>query len=183
MKITTNRIVFAAAVVLATLYAGAKHSGWVLYPYTDPETRYLTDNGSFVTNDYVHVSFTRSLIVPASADLVGYVRLAGSTNDEDWVQMLDTTFAQFSCPSNIPWAGAWTNEFAFFTTWTPGPVVHTNGVAVITWQQPMDGNTNRFPLIRTGVYLDAAKVAPPPALTNGPAFPATLTLQGTNENE
>jgi len=48
----------------------------------------------------------------------------------------------------------------------------------------MDGNTNRFPLICTGVYLDAVKIAPSPALTNGPAFPATLTIQqGINENE
>jgi len=183
MKIDSNRVAFALAVVLATLYAGAKHNGRVTYPYTDLETRYLTDNGSYVTNDHVHVAFTRSLIVPVSADLLGYVRPAGSTNDADWVQMLETTFAQFACPSNIPWAEAWTNEFAFFTTWTPGPAVHTNGVAVINWQQATDGNTNRFPMIRTGVYVDGAKSAPSPALTNGPSVPVTFTLQGGNENE
>lgn len=176
------RYVFLAGVVGATLYGGAK-SGRVSYPFTDPETRYLVDAGSYVTNDCVHVSFTRSPLVPAEADLVGYARPAGSTNDAAWVQMLDTTFAAFPVPSDIPYPGAQTNDFAFFTTWTPGPVVHTNGVAVILWQRPYDGATNRMATIRTGIYLDGRRVAPNPAITNGPSIRLQSPLNGSYEND
>jgi len=161
------RRAFLALAVGLSLYAGAKH-GSVKYPYTDVETRYLFDAGSYVTNDYVHVSFTLSQIVPSNADLLGYVRPAGSTNDEEWVQLLETTFGQFACPSNIPYVGAETNDFQFFTTWTPGPVVHTNGVANINWQKASDGSTNRFSTIRTGIYVDGNQLSPNPELTNGP---------------
>lgn len=157
-------------------------TGRVSYPYTDVETRYLYDAGSYVTNDYVHVAFTKSAVVPDSADFLGYVRPCGSTNDEDWVQILATTFAKFHSPSNVPFAGAISNDFQFFTTFTPGPVVHTNGVAVINWQKPFDGSTNRFATIRTGIYVEGRRLAPNPAITNGPPV-IYFNLNGANENE
>lgn len=166
-RITPNRVVFLVGCVLAVLYAGAKH-GSVSFPYTDPETRYLYDAGSYVTNGLVHLAFIRSPIVPASAKLYGYARPAGSTNDADWVQMLDTTFARLTPPADIPFAGAETNDFQFFTTWTPGPVAHTNGVAVILWQRAASDDMTRLAPIRTGIYLNARRLAPSPALTNGP---------------
>jgi len=172
-----GRYVALAAFAISAVFAGAKH-GSVTYPFTDPEVRYLVDAGSYVTNDYVRVAFTRSTLVPLSADLLGYVRPAGSTNDAEWAEMLNTTFAQFSSPSNIPYAGALTNDFQFFTTWTPGPTVHTNGVAVILWQKPYDGATNRLATIRTGIYLEGRRLAPNPTITNGPL----IVIQATFNN-
>lgn len=173
-----------APFVLFLVYYGATKPtvGRVSFPYTDVETRYLYDAGSYVTNDYVHVAFTKSAVVPDSADFLGYVRPCGSTNDEDWVQILATTFAKFHSPSNVPFAGAISNDFQFFTTFTPGPVVHTNGVAVINWQKPFDGSTNRFATIRTGIYVEGRRLAPNPAITNGPPV-IYFNLNGANENE
>lgn len=177
------------ACIVAFFACGVAHygmtkqtTGRVTYPYTDVETRYLYDAGSYVTNDYVHVAFTKSAVVPDSADFLGYVRPCGSTNDEDWVQILATTFAKFHSPSNVPFAGAISNDFQFFTTFTPGPVVHTNGVAVINWQKPFDGSTNRFATIRTGIYVEGRRLAPNPAITNGPPV-IYFNLNGANENE
>jgi hypothetical protein len=159
--------VFSLAVALAVFYAGGKSSvGSVTYPYTDVEQRYLFDAGSYVTNDFVHVNFTRSLLLPESADLVGAYRSAESTNDADWVEFMWTTFAAFTVPTNIPFAGAISNNFVFFTTWTPGPSAHTNGIAVIMWQRATNNPAAIAP-IRTGIYLDTERLAPSPIITNG----------------
>ncbi len=176
--------VVVAPFVLCMIWTGSTKNGSVTYPYTDIEMRYLFDAGSYVTNDYVHVAFTKSPVVPDSADFLGFCRPMDSTNDLDWVQFLETTFAAFHSPSNVPFAGAISNDFQFFTTYTPGPVVHTNGVAVVNWQQNFERDGRYLATIRTGVYTNGFRIAPNPGITNGP--PAILImspLTGSNQDE
>ena len=176
--------VLVAPFVLCMIWVGSTKNGHVTYPYTDVEMRYLFDAGSYVTNDYVHVAFARSPVVPDSADLLGYYRPAGSTNDEEWVEFLSTTFGEFHSPSNIPFAGALTNDFQFFTTYTPGPVVHTNGVAIVNWQQNFERDGRYLATVRTGVYTNAVRVAPNPGITNAPTRIVIMTnLTGGNQDE
>ena len=175
-----------APFVISMVYVGSTKSivGRVKYPYTDVEMRYLTDAGSYVTNDYVHVAFTKSAIVPDSAEFFGYARPVGSTNDLDWTCMLETTFADFHSPSNVPYANAISNDFQFFTTFTPGPAVHTNGVAVVTWQKNFAGDDRFLATVRTGIYTNGFRVAPNPGMTND--FPVVIQLDNQNgghENE
>jgi len=175
-----------APFVLCMIWTGATKSitGRVTYPYTDVEMRYLFDAGSYVTNDYVHVAFTRSAVVPDSADFLGYYRPAGSTNDAEWTEFLATTFGEFHSPSNVPFSGAITNDFQFFTTYTPGPVVHTNGVAIVNWQQNYERDGRYLATIRTGVYTNGVRIAPNPGITNSPAaFLIMSTLTGSNQDE
>lgn len=174
--------VFLLPLVVGLVYYGST-KGIVTFPYTDVETRYLTDAGSYVTNDYVHVAFTKSAVVPDSADFLGYARPVGSTNDLDWVCMLDTTFAEFHSPSNVPFANAISNDFQFFTTFTPGPVVHTNGVAVVMWQKNFDGDDRYLATIRTGIYTNGFRVAPNSGITNGPPVVIQFNLNGSQGNE
>lgn len=142
--------------------------GTVTFPYTDPESRYIFDTGSYVSNDVVHVSYALSPIVPTTAQFVGFARSVASTNAADWVQVFDSTFALSPSPVDIPFEGAISNNFQFFTTWTPGPSVHTNGVALVNWQRQRlpSINDNVLAPIRTGIYLDAERVAPSPGITN-----------------
>ena len=172
-----------APFVVCMVWVGSTKHGSVSYPYTDVEMRYLFDAGSYVTNDYVPVAFTKSPVVPDSADFLGYVRPMDSTNSADWVEFLSTTFAEFHSPSNVPFAGAISNDFQFFTTYTPGPVVHTNGVAVIMWQKSINGGSDRVVPIRTGIYVDGLRVAPSPALTNGPqpVIYFNLNMEGVDQ--
>lgn len=174
--------VFVAPFVLFMVYVGAT-KGRVTFPYTDVETRYLTDAGSYVSNDCVHVAFAKSAVVPDSADLLGYARPVGSTNDLEWVCMLETTFADFHSPSNVPYANAISNDFQFFTTFTPGPVVHTNGVAVVMWQRDFASDGRYLATIRTGIYTNGFRVAPNSGITNGPPTVIEFNLNGSIENE
>ena len=176
---------FLAPYVFGMVYYGSTKGfvGRVTYPYTDVETRYLSDAGSYVTNDYVHVAFSKSPVVPDSAEFFGYARPVGSTNDLDWVCMLETTFADFHSPSNVPYANAISNDFQFFTTYTPGPVMHTNGVAVVTWQRDFVGDERYLAMIRTGVYKNGIRVAPNPAITNSCPIEIPAALLYANEGE
>ena len=157
-----------APFVICLVFVGSTKHGSVTYPYTDPEVRYLYDAGSYVTNGYLHVAFTRLPMVPDSADLQGWCRPNASTNDDEWVQFLDTTFAAFPVPADIEFDGAETNDFIFFTTWTPGPAAHTNGVAEIQWRKGyLDPSRAAAVPWRTGIYIEVERVAPNPAMTNG----------------
>lgn len=141
---------FVAALAAGMAYYGGS-KGWIDYPRTDADMAYIFDNGSYVSNDVVHVDFTRAVAVPESAGLEGWYRDCASTNDEDWLQWFASTFAEFSVPTNIPFANATNYNFQIFTTWTPGPAVHTNGLAVVVWDL-VDGSTNTVRMLRTKVY-------------------------------
>ncbi len=184
MKQTGWAIVLALPLVVSLIYIGSTKNGSVSYPYTDVEKRYLIDTGSYVTNDYIHVSFSRSVIVPDEADLQIWYRPAGSTNDAEWAQLLNTTFTTFSCPSNVPFAGAHTNDIQIFTTWSPGPAAHTNGVAQVLWKKRSinDENMAASPF-RTGIYMDGERVAPNPAITNGPNVEVNGLLMTIQQEE
>ena len=165
---------FAITAGFLTAMAVKPNGGSVTYPYTDVERRYLFDAGSYVTNDAVCVSFSRAAFVPETAPLYMYARPVGSTNDVDWTEVLSTSFAAFPVPQWVTFPGAQTNDFVLFTTWTPGPAAHTNGVAVVYWRA---ASTNKAALIRTGLYLDGERVAPNPAITNG--WPVVIDLEKT----
>lgn len=177
--------VFLAFCALATMYAGAKHIGRIEYPFTDPEVRYLTDHGSYVTNDYVHIDFTRNLLVPSSATLYVDGCDIQWTNDIDKAAHMFTAYASsFSVttvPFDLPYAAATNYNWYVYTDWVPPPVVHTNGVAYISWQIGIGKATNDLAMTRTGVYRDSLRIAPNPSITNAPAFPASIMQQPVND--
>lgn len=139
------------------LYGGRK--GRITYPYTDYELRYLTDNGSYVTNDAIHVAFTR-IVVPASAEFFISFRQVDSTNDMDWVVFTNTTFAAFAVPCDIEYPAATNFDWVCYTTWTPGPTVKTNGVWNSYWGIDKKLHTHFIP-IRSSVRVDGETIATP----------------------
>ncbi len=148
-------------------YGSTKNAGRVEYPYTDVETRYLIDAGSYVTTNLVHIAFTKSSLVPDTADIQCWSRPIG-TNEVNWVEVFYYEhISEMPNPLDVVWEGAQTNIFQVFTTWTPGPTVHTNGIAVIEWQKDFNGSTNRAAMIRTSVYANERRLAPSAGLTNG----------------
>ena len=165
-------------------YAGSKGfiAGRVYFPFTDPETKYLLDSGSYVTNDYVHVDFTRFL-VPDSANLYVDACPVASTNVAmDSFSVWEGTFAEFNPPQDIPYDAASNFNFYVYTDWTPGPAVHTNGVLQLSGRQDMSGKGFFVPS-RTGIYEDGQKLAPSNIVIEADLSMPPLSNTPDNEEE
>ena len=120
------KVIALFAVGLATMYGGSKSiTGRV--NVNDP---YITDSGSYITNDFIHVSVAkRYAYLPDTMSILVFVREVASTNVEDWTELLPRhTYAD--CPFDIPLSNATNYNALVAADYVPEPTVHTNGV----WQ-------------------------------------------------
>jgi len=151
---------FVAAMVIHGSTKPAPVVGTITYLRTEADVQYIYDAGSFVSNDLVHVAFTFA-VAPGTADFQLWAWPRSSTNEEEMVLVYSNTLAGVAQPYEFEYAGAISNRWFGFTTWTPGPSVHTNGVALVNWQLPYDpAATNISAMTRTGVYIDDVRLAP-----------------------
>ena len=167
-------------------YGSTKNAGIVsrvYFQFTDPESRYLVDNGSYVTNDFVHVDFTRH-VAPGSAELrIDYYPVdTPASNVVDAAEnLVTTTFDDFPVPQNIAFENATNYHFVVYTTWTPGPSVHTNGVLQLIGRQDMAGHGYFVPS-RTGIHEDGVKLAPSNVVIEADlSMPSQNSQGGQNE--
>lgn len=151
--------VFLLVAIPFAYYGSTKNFARVEFAYTDVETRYLYDAGSYVTNDAVYVSFTR-MLAPGTARFYIDALEFGKTNVDDFVSVWAGTFNEFTNPSFVPFENATNYIFYCYTDWTPGPVVVTNSVLEVPWQTSSKTNNAVIP-IRTGIYLGGEKISPP----------------------
>lgn len=71
----------AGAVVLPE---GGSRTGMFFF-----DTRYIVDNGSYLTNDVCHVALTKTVsLIPDTTQVLCFYRELGQTNAEDWVQFV-----------------------------------------------------------------------------------------------
>ena len=154
-----------AAIIGCIMYGGSKGTRPVSFPRTDIEVAYLVDAGSYVTNDLVHVAFN-SYLIPSSAPIVLAYCPDGSTNEEDIVTAYEASLADFPNPLDFAFENAISNRWYCYTTWTPGPAVHTNGVWQTIWMTDRRDNRYLIP-IRTRIEADGELIAPP-AFTTEP---------------
>lgn len=130
----------------------------VQFPYVDVEQRYLFDNGSVVSNDTVHLSFTPSVVLPSSAMIYLDYFPDGDFNLPA-ITYTNATLATFPRPLDFDFPNAISNSWFCYTTWTPGPTVQTNGIAQIMWQLPsIDEATNICAMLNTAIYTNSTKV-------------------------
>lgn len=158
-----NRLKFALIVFACLLapYASTKHAqGVIRYLFTDYETRYLIDSGSYVTNDYVHISFARVLVPDNAPFYLDACPVASTNETADTFSVWEGTIGAFGNPTNFPYADASDYNWFAYTTWTPGPSVKTNGVVDIKWRRDNRGHGVMVP-IRTGLYDNAIRISPP----------------------
>ena len=181
----------AMAVVMVaglTWFAGGKHIiGTISFPWTDISTRYLVNDGSFVTNDYVHVSFTRNPIVPASAWFyLDACPLSVSNLTEvsaNSFTVYSNKFSDISVPFDVQYPAATNYNWFAYTDWSPSPTVHTNGVAFVLWRFKSTNSVEATLMpYRTGVYANGLRIAPTAAITNGPPL-SRVSLLSTQTNE
>lgn len=102
----------------------------ITFLQTDPEITYLIDTGSWVSNNVVHLEFSTRLL-PSSAPLfLDYIPKTESPDSNNYTTYLSGTVESVPKVFEFTFEGAISNRWVFYTTYTPGPNVHTNGVAV-----------------------------------------------------
>ena len=160
-----NRVAFVTVCLFAALYGGAKHAtGKITYPRTDPTLAYLTDKGSYVTNDFVHIDFERLAVVPSSAmfylDSCGLAETNAQGVATNWVTRKSAAFADLTVPFDFAFEGATNHNWVAYTDWTPGPAVLTNGVWHAYWG--LDRKQGRYFIpVRTCVRDGGEVIATP----------------------
>lgn len=148
-----DRAVMCAAVMLATLYGGSKSiTSRVDFPRTDPEVAYLVDAGSYVSNDVVRVAFNTYLL-PSSAMIYVDAWPKSSTDPADVINVFSAPLFAFPRPLDIEYPGAISNRWICYTDWTPGSVVHTNGVFEASWMSITNNPAFAVPK-RTAFFID-----------------------------
>lgn len=95
------------------------------------DTRYITDTGSYLTNDTVHIALAKtSAIIPDSTPVLVHAREVGSTNAEDWVE-LSPRLAIADFPHDYTLAGATNYDVDVMADYVPPAPVVTNDVLVV----------------------------------------------------
>ena len=157
MKKKHWNIGLAVLAVFCAIYA-QKPSGPqpVNFPYTDPEARYLFDNGSYVTNDAVHLAFT-TLLLPSDAPILLDYRVKGSTNDADFATAFNLPLGSLTLPLDYPFPAATNYDWYCYSTWTPGAQSVTNDIYILNWRA---ANDDALVPIRTAIYDNGEKLAP-----------------------
>ena len=160
------REAFVWKVALAVCVCGIAYHGMtkaytsrVNFPRTDPEVAYLVDNGSYVSNDVVHVDFN-TFLIPGDAPITLAYWPNESTNEADFVELFTYNLSAWPRPLDLEFENAISNRWYCYTTWTPGPAAHTNGVFQQVWMSYRRENRNAIP-IRTIIIEDGEQIAPP----------------------
>lgn len=129
-------VLFAAGL---TLYAGAKHAGRFTFD------SYLTDAGSYLTNDVAHVAARKtSPVIPDSTPVRVFARELAQTNAENWTELAPhRTYADLPDDWALPNA---TNHNVYVALdWHPAQPTETNylfqttPVAVLGGQDATNG--------------------------------------------
>lgn len=102
----------------------------ILIVHTDPKLPYLFDSGSYVSNNVIYLAFS-SRTIPEDAPLfLDYIPKTEPFDSENYTTYMAGTLNNFPNPLMVEFENACSNRWVFYTTWTPGPTVHTNGIAV-----------------------------------------------------
>lgn len=137
---TGNRFV---ALVAVAAFAALAHTAYptsaeknpdrkepITFIQIDPEIVYLVDLGSYVSNDVVHLEYSPRLLPPSAPLFLDYIPKTEPLDSLNYTTYLAGTVESVPQIVEFTFEGANSNRWVFYTTYTPGPNVHTNGVAV-----------------------------------------------------
>ena len=141
----------AIFLAVAILFGSTKHR-LITYLRTDPTQAFLYDNGSYVSNDVVHIAFNY-MIAPSTADFKLWYWPDGSTNENEMVLAYTNTLGGVPQPYDVYFQGAISNRWYAATTWTPGPSVNTNGILQVNWMTDRKRHIDIVP-VRTSIIKD-----------------------------
>lgn len=133
-----------SAFALVAIIVGGTKLGTV--SVSDP---YIRDTGSFVTNDYVHVSIAKRFeFIPDDMEVLIWSRELSSTNASDWAlqtRLEEGPYRLEEFPLDIQFPNATNYNFMVAANYIPQPTVHTNGVLSIKGFIIPNTNMSAFP--------------------------------------
>lgn len=97
---------------------------------TDAEVKYLIDNGSYVSNNIVHLTFSTRLLPPSAELFLDYIPKTEPVVSTAYTTYLSGTVETLPNVIEFEFENAQSYRWVFYTSYSPGPNVHTNGVAV-----------------------------------------------------
>lgn len=135
----------------------------------------LSNNGSYTTNDTVHIAWTKGPSLPTTATVYidyrpnGNTNVWGETYSTNWVNLAETPVMNLQWDGTVP--GATNYDYFVWAYYAVQPTVHTNGVWVGYGGQSKDG----FKYITVGgIIKDGDKVI---------ANPQAKRLSTSQENQ
>lgn len=160
-KIAPHLVIVLIFALPLIFYGSTKSGGGIIFPQIDPNFEWLVDDGSYVSNNVVHVAYKKHLALPDSADL-RLARKSIEAGSIEWDEVYETTVGESPSPFDYITANATSFVWAVYTTYTPGPAVITNGVLHVNWAAREDGMIKAIPL-HTEVLEDGVRLATPSA--------------------
>ena len=131
----------------------------IIFLQNDSEAIYLYDQGSYVSNNIVHLHYTTRLLPDTAHLYLDCIPKSEPPDSLSYSNVLSGTVATLPEIVEFEFENAISNRWVFFTTYTPGPAVHTNGVAIVEFIQAARSLNVAVPKL-TSIYEDGAKVWP-----------------------
>ena len=133
----------------------------VQFWHASTDTVYLIDNGSYVSNNLVHISFVTRLLPDSAMIFLDYIPKDAEPNAENYSTFKAMTSAEWPRDIDFEFEDAISNKWVMYTTYTPGPVVHTNGVAVAEFLKAQKYDNVAVPK-RSTIWEDGKMLWPMP---------------------
>jgi hypothetical protein len=133
---------------------------------TDAEIKYLIDAGSWVSNNTVHLEYQTRLLPPSAMLYLDYISKSEPVDSNNYTTYISGTVEQLTTLAyadlnviEFEFENAIDNRWVFYTTYTPGPAVHTNGVAVAEFIKAKNYENVAVPK-RSTIWEDGKKIYP-----------------------
>lgn len=125
------------------------------------DTVYLIDCGSYVSNNLVHIEFETRLLPDSAMIYLDYIPKDAEPNASNYSTFKAMTAAEWPRKVDFNYEGATSNKWVMYTPHKPGPVVHTNGVAVAEFLKAQKYDNVAVPK-RSTIWQDGKMLWPLP---------------------
>lgn len=159
-KFVAGIVVAAFACLAFTAYpTSSTKRDSVSFLQTSTEIKYLVDKGSWVSNNVVHIEFETRLL-PKTAELfLDYIPKSEPADSTAYTTYFYSTVENTPTIIEFEFENAISNRWVFYTTYTPGPNVHTNGVAVAEFLKSTKYDNVAVPK-RSTIWEDGIRIWP-----------------------
>lgn len=131
----------------------------ITFLQTDPEIKHLIDEGSYVATNRVHLAFSTYLLPNNAMLYLDYIPKTEPADSVNFSTFVCGTVGEMPTVSTYEFENAISNRWVFYSVYTQGPNVHTNGVAVAEFMKAVGKDNVAVPK-RATIWEDGERVWP-----------------------